>query len=78
MLPLDVLEDDNTFTWIYNFEEEDIEDDQEENTEYPWTVTKFILSPLNFLIYFLDILMEGRIKKIIAKHSNLKYTRNNK
>ena len=58
----------------------EVEDTEgEEKTEYSSRVALFIpsLSPLTFLIYFLDILMEGRIKKIMRKHTDLKNVRNN-
>ena len=49
----------------------------EEKTEYSSRFALFILSPLTSLIYFLDILMEGRIKKIMRKQTDLKNVRNN-
>ena len=56
----------------------EVEDTEEkERTEYSSRVALFILSPLTFLISFLDILMEGRIKKIMRKHTDLNNVRNN-
>ena len=48
--------------------------EEKDRSEYSSTVALLIviLSPLICLIYFLDILMEGRIKKIMRNHQDFK------
>ena len=43
------------------------QEENREDTGASWTVIRFLLSPLMLLILFLDVLTEGRIKKIVTK-----------
>ena len=75
IVPVDLLfnliDTNSMNTYYYNIPEEDTENDDGEKNGVLWTIAKFAFSPLNYLIYFLDVLMDGRIKKIIADDSNL-------
>ena len=57
---------------------EDTEGEEEkERSEYSSRIALIMRSPLTSIIYFLDILMEGRIKKIMRKHQDMKNVKNN-
>ena len=75
IVPVDLLfnliDTNSMNTYYYNIPEEDTENDDDEKSGVLWTIAKFAFSPLSYLIYLLDVLMDGRIKKIRANDSNL-------
>ena len=71
MVPVDLLgvilpEDIYRMSYPYPGEEEE-EEEEEQQTGIIATVSRFVFSPIDWLVYLIDIWVEGREKKTFYK-----------
>ena len=70
MVPVDLLDvilPEDIYRMSYTYPGEDVEEEEEEEqqTGIIGTVSRFVFSPIDFLVYLIDIWVEGRVKKTL-------------
>ena len=66
MVPVDLLDvilPEDIYRMSYPYPEEVEEEEEEEQTGIIATVSRFVFSPIDWLVYLIDIWVEGRGKK---------------
>ena len=66
MVPVDLLDmilPEDIYRMTYSYPEEEKEEEENEPTGLIGTVSRIVFSPIDFLVYLIDIWVEGSVKK---------------
>ena len=68
MVPVDLLDmilPEDIYRMSYPYPGEEVEEEEEQQTGIIVTVSRFVFSPIDWLVYLIDIWVEGRGKKTL-------------